>query len=863
MLHDVDFSSKARVDRYGRKLAPDSGKRELQRFYRLDGDEGESESEEENEQAGVKLQDTGDQDVKQRRKRENEALQASMSEYEENLNNVKDEDEGEDDDYAVEKELQLANKNYDPARDGGFSTSSSDESGDDDDDNAELDEGDEEVEVRLPHENEVPMGQATSRLAVVNLDWDNVKSVDLLAVASSFVPSSGRILSVAIYPSEYGREQMEYEAMKGPPKDLFTTNTSNNKSRTFGANGHSNESSKEIVEKSENESAGSDSSMERNDGDENDDDDDDDQDEKIKNQLLAEDKDEEYSSTALRSYQLDRLRYYYAVITCSSIATAKALYESMDGREYLSSANFFDLRFIPEEVTFENDEVRDSCDAVPDGYRPAEFVTDALTRSKVKLTWDAEDRDRKEIQKRAFSRAEVDENDLMAYIGSASSSDNEGNDDDVIARPFTSKGQEYGSSEDAISKEDENKDPQTNGDNMSSRRNAKASTLRAALGLPTNVDRSPIKPTKERKEASKPVGDLQVTWTPAFSDPPKRDSVFANAPEETTRERYIRKERERKAQRKERMKEARSGVTKANEDANTADIAAVGVKALAADGGKRPKPNGVSKPTNTYAASTDPFDDPFFTDAAAAARAEKKARKAAREARRAAAAAAATSDSIANKAELELLMTEDRLKPNDNKNNNVDANKDTNTLVTHHFDMNEIARAEKKAARRKKTKRLLDNEHINDNDDDDDDDDEEPQKKRKRTASTRPKEAGVGVAAVDDFQMDVSDPRFAALYESHEYAIDPTNARFSGTKGMKALLEEGRRVRSKKMVWDGDDGGGGTGLNKGITKKKNEKEGRRKEKKKKKKKVVEMGVMMDRDEEQDEKSKRRKKRRGN
>ena len=52
--------------------------------------------------------------------------------------------------------------------------------------------------------------------------------------------------------------------------------------------------------------------------------------------------------------------------------------------------------------------------------------------------------------------------------------------------------------------------------------------------------------------------------------------------------------------------------------------------------------------------------------------------------------------------------------------------------------------------------------------------------------------------------MDVADPRFAAVFEKHEFAIDPTNPRFKGTEGMKKLLEEGRRKRKAGGGEDGD-----------------------------------------------------------
>jgi hypothetical protein len=85
-----------------------------------------------------------------------------------------------------------------------------------------------------------------------------------------------------------------------------------------------------------------------------------------------------------------------------------------------------------------------------------------------------------------------------------------------------------------------------------------------------------------------------------------------------------------------------------------------------------------------------------------------------------------------------------------------------------HFDMNEVEKAEKQAKRKGKAKGKGKNK--------------EP-------------------VATDDFNVDVSDPRFSRLYDSHEFAIDPTNPRFKATSGMKALLDEGRKRRRTR-----DDG---------------------------------------------------------
>ena len=51
----------------------------------------------------------------------------------------------------------------------------------------------------------------------------------------------------------------------------------------------------------------------------------------------------------------------------------------------------------------------------------------------------------------------------------------------------------------------------------------------------------------------------------------------------------------------------------------------------------------------------------------------------------------------------------------------------------------------------------------------------------------------------DVFEVDVKDDRFAALYASHDYSIDPTNPSFVKTKNMDKLLDERReRITSKK-----------------------------------------------------------------
>lgn len=677
MLRDERFSSKAKVDRYGRKLPKDAGRKELERFYRVQ-DEDRAEGEEAEGEGEVEVDEDEDEKV-ERELRRMDKRHAKVGVQESEVAS-KSESESESD----------------------SESSSSDESLEEDD---EADDQGEEVfgllEQQGEHGGEIPTGEITSRIAVVNLDWDNIRAADLMVVFSSFAPGNGRILKVSVYPSEFGKERMEREEMEGPPKEIFTQKEGNVGDQAMFSSSEEDE-------------------------------DEEDEYEKIKRSIIQEDDGKEFDSTKLRRYQLERLRYYYAVLTCSSKSVAESIYNAVDGTEYLTTANFFDLRFIPEDMDFSTDKPRDECEKIPDGYKPNDFVTDALQHSKVSLTWDADDGERKEVQRRAFagSRTEINENDLKAYLGSDSSKDEEELETPI---PNGKPDKPTNSAEEP---------PKL------SKKEIERQRLRGLLGLTAE----PLPSTKSKKSEQGPVGDMQITFSSGLSSQTPGGSVFENSPiaEETTVEKYVRKEKERKARRKEKMKKARQGLTSGNEDEDA--VADVAEDAPAAEDEEQPKDLG--------------FDDPFFTealDSKAQSTASRKAAKAAKRAERAAAEAA----SAAQRAELELLM--------------VDEN--TGVKNINHFDINEIAKAEKALAKKKKGKAG-----------------------KKVKLSAREKEA-LKAKELDAFRMDVQDPRFAKVFESSEYAIDPSNPRFKGTEGMRALLEEGRRKRKRKRDGNQDDDG--------------------------------------------------------
>jgi hypothetical protein len=103
----------------------------------------------------------------------------------------------------------------------------------------------------LEEKEDTRTANRTCRLAVVNLDWDYVRASHLYKIFSSLVSSTapyvpvsvssttgqsenpktrkgtavplarGSILTVRIYPSEFGKKRMEREEKEGPPAEIF------------------------------------------------------------------------------------------------------------------------------------------------------------------------------------------------------------------------------------------------------------------------------------------------------------------------------------------------------------------------------------------------------------------------------------------------------------------------------------------------------------------------------------------------------------------------------------------------------------------------------------------------------------------
>ncbi|KAI8377558.1 uncharacterized protein BYT42DRAFT_570712 [Radiomyces spectabilis] len=601
MLSSKEFSSGPKVDRYGRKLDSENAAKELQRFYHLeDNDESDQESGSESD--------------------DNKSLEELERELAADEGNLEDEESDE--------EVAVATKRYDPMR--GQGVISSGESSDEEiDEEEEEEESSEEEQVKT-----IAEGEESRRLALVNMDWDKIKAVDILKVLNGFKPSNSVIHSVTIYPSEFGKERLKQEDLEGPPKDIFKDNKNADDS-----------DDEEVTEKSI-----------------------------IKNQVEEGDN-SEFDQEALRKYQIERLKYYYAVIDCDSVQTAKTIYKACDGTEYESSANFFDLRYIPDDMEFD-DEPKESCTHAPEDHKPANFSTEALQHTRVKLTWDQDDPDRIQLMRREFTTDDLKDLDFEAYLASSSDEEEEEEDVDALREKY---------------------------------RKLLKSGNSSAFDDKTEAD-------EDGEE-----GDMEITFTPGLSEAAGQavnDKLHGDDEEheETTIEKYMRKQRERRKAKKERQMNNDEAMESAESEEDE-----------------------------------EMKNDPFFRDTLkemedeGLVESKDKKEKKDKKKKKSKLSKEERLEQARQKAELSLLM--------DDAEGKGDG-----------FDMKEVIRREKMEMRKGKKA-----------------------KKGKKMQVEQ-----------DDFEINVNDPRFSAMQESHHFAIDPTNPHFKKTKSMKKLIE----ARQSKMRTD-------------------------------------------------------------
>ncbi|XP_018540348.1 ESF1 homolog isoform X2 [Lates calcarifer] len=504
MFHDERFKVKYTVDKRGRPISHTSTD-DLKRFYKLsDSEEEEEETEGKKKKKkkgkekvvkaerdvktgggpgrGVRaVEDEDDEDDEEQQEEEEDDVElgddVSVGSEEEEEDDDAEEEESdigsEEEESGLDSEDSDSDSGPDLARGKGNIETSSDED-DDDDVDAILRKEEEEIEhdwgemcKDAPRSDEV-----SARLAVCNMDWDRMKARDLLALFNSFTPKGGAVLSVKIYPSEFGKERLKVEETQGP-LELKTLP---------------------------------------------DDSEDDTEEERVYREKM-------------RDYQFKRLKYYYAVVECDSTATAAKIYEECDGYEYESSCSVLDLRFVPDEVTFDEEPKDVATDVNLTSYTPKLFTSSATSTSKVQLTWDETDHDRVAALNRKFNKDELLQMDFNAYL--ASSSEEEEEDGGV----------EGGDADAAEEKQTEEEKPQREEERRKKKSEEQISKYRQLLrGIQD----------KEKKLQEDKDMEMEITWVPGLKE--TTEQLVKKKLEEkeklTPWEEFLQRKKEKKKQKK-------------------------------------------------------------------------------------------------------------------------------------------------------------------------------------------------------------------------------------------------------------------------------------------------------------------------
>uniref|UniRef100_A0A8D2AJ93 ESF1 nucleolar pre-rRNA processing protein homolog n=1 Tax=Sciurus vulgaris TaxID=55149 RepID=A0A8D2AJ93_SCIVU len=455
--------------------------------------------------------------------------------------------------------------------------------------------------------------EITHRLAVCNMDWDRLKAKDLLALFNSFKPKGGVIFSVKIYPSEFGKERMKEEQVQGPVELLSIPEDAPEKDWT--------------------------------------------------------------SREKLRDYQFKRLKYYYAVVDCDSPETASKIYEDCDGLEFESSCSFIDLRFIPDDITFD-DEPKDVASEVDlTAYKPKYFTSAAMGTSTVEITWDETDHERITTLNRKFKKEELLDMDFQAYLASSSE------DEDEIEEEIEG--------DDGISVED--------GKTKKSQKDDEEQIAKYRQLLQVIQE-------KEKKGKENDM-EMEIKWVPGLKE--SAEEMVKNKLEGkdklTPWEQFLEKKKEKKRLKKKQ-------------------------KTLAEETSEDELPPDVD------------LSDPYFAEEGKKLDIKKKSVKSTKD-----------GTSLEEETEIERQKAEMALLMMDEEENSKK-----------HFNYNKIV--EHQNLSKKKKKQLM---------------------KKKELVE-------------DDFEVNVSDARFQAMYTSHLFNLDPSDPNFKKTKAMEKILEEKARQREQK-----------------------------------------------------------------
>lgn len=199
----------------------------------------------------------------------------------------------------------------------------------------------------------------TTRLALQNYDWSSLNAQELFFLFDSHLKNSrvvgenssnagsGRLVKVSVYLSDFGEKRLEQERNHGP-KQVFEELKQKYEKQGL-LNNPSQTNSTEIQDM-------------------------------INNDPLV------------RQYEIDRLKYYYAILTFDSEKAADWVYENCDGLEFEKSGMRMDLRGVPAGLKIPKsptEEAEDAGDLDTKALKKKKIKNLAKNHSYVELSWGA------------------------------------------------------------------------------------------------------------------------------------------------------------------------------------------------------------------------------------------------------------------------------------------------------------------------------------------------------------------------------------------------------------------------------------------------------------------------------------------
>ena len=180
---------------------------------------------------------------------------------------------------------------------------------------------DEDSEENFSEAADVPLGETVdenlgSRLALNKMDWDTISATDLYALFSGLCSGDKFVKKVEIYPSLFGIEKMKEDAINGPPKEIFDPGHKVTQKKHKKVDSSDDEEDLALA-------AGF---------------------QKVDDNLDA------FNQAKLRKYELQKMKYYYAIVYCNSPATAKFLYDEYNGFEFENSNILLNMSFVPDDL---------------------------------------------------------------------------------------------------------------------------------------------------------------------------------------------------------------------------------------------------------------------------------------------------------------------------------------------------------------------------------------------------------------------------------------------------------------------------------------------------------------------------------